>query len=101
MESTRTIDTIPVDSINISTSPSTTALPLDFVTMLGDQEILCHTEAGEIVPNTLDELVTYLDIEGFSDSPDGGVELDGVKTNGDLAQLKNFTTFGTEDRWPI
>lgn len=101
MESTRKIDTISVDSINISATPTTTALPPDFVTMLGDQEILCHTEAGEIVPNTLDELVTYLDIEGFSGSPEGGDELAWVKTTNDAGQLKSFTTFGTEDKWPI
>lgn len=58
----------------------------------------CLSEAGEIVPNTLDELVDYLDIEGAAE--DG--EPFGVKPHTtDLGQFQGFTTFGTEDEWPV
>lgn len=98
MEGEFSIYTTIVDSFNISAKTSTTELPTDFVNMLCDQEIQCHSEAGEIVPNTLDELVDYLDIEGA---------VDGTGLFGDEAhtfideQFKDFTTFGTEDKWPI
>lgn len=58
----------------------------------------CHSEAGEIVPNTLDELVDYLDIEGAVD----GSELFGDENHTFIdGQFKDYTTFGSEDRWPI
>jgi hypothetical protein len=66
--------------------------------MLGEQTLLCQTEAGEIVPNTLDELVCYLDIEGFGDDDEQATHKSHTM-GGD--QLPGFTTFGTEDMWPI
>jgi len=82
---------------------TTTEIPRDFARMLGEQTLLCQTgEAGEIVPTTFDELVGYLDIEGFGDGDvqEGGDELDKTHTTGGL-DLDRFTTFGTEDKWPI
>lgn len=86
-----------VDYINISSTTSTTELPADFVTMLCDQEIQCHSEAGEIVPNTLDELVSYLDIEGAR------VESELLSDDRTIVdeQFNGYTTFGTEDEWPV
>ena len=73
--------------------------------MLKGQEILCQSSAGEIVPNTLDELVRYLDIEGIADVPEDDRELYGIGVQGlqtkDYGQHHYCTTFGTEDEWPI
>ncbi|KAH3699561.1 hypothetical protein DPMN_074519 [Dreissena polymorpha] len=51
-----------------------------------------------IVPNTLDELVDYLDIEG---SALGGGEQFDVLHRTDFELFQDFTTFSTEDKWPI
>jgi len=41
--------------------------------------------------------VDYLDIEGTADEG----ELFGVKQQIDFGRFQGFTTFGTEDEWPV
>lgn len=98
MEGGFSLSTTIVDTLNITTTVTTTELPKDFVDMYCDQEIQCHSEAGEIVPNTLDELVDYLDIEG--EGKVSGLFADEIHTITN-EQFKEFTTFGTEDEWPV
>lgn len=70
--------------------------------MLKGEEVLCQSSAGEIVPNTLDELVRYLDIEGIADDDRElyRVEVQGFQTK-ESGHGHYYTTFGTEDEWPI
>ena len=94
-------------SINITdpntTKTAATALSDEFTEMLKGQEILCQSSAGEIVPNTLEELVQYLGIEGIADESGTDPELYGVQDfqTKDNGQHHHCTTFGTEDKWPI
>lgn len=90
---------ITVDHINSSVTPATTDLFTDFIAMLEDQEIQCHSEAGEIVPNSLDELVDYLDIGGVANETELS-EYEG-KLALDFGQFRDFSTFNSEDRWHI
>lgn len=88
-----------------TTKTAATAVSDEFTEMLKGQEVLCQSSAGEIVPNTLDELVRYLDIEGIADEPENDRELYGIGVQEfqtkDYGQHHHCTTFGTEDKWPI